>query len=122
MGKKIKIHLKGNGEGTLQCYTSGKLIANYRCLGKPGFPYKKDITVNTNSKQRRHISVEFNNYVMEYCILIHGDRGAYIHAGPNNILENGNQASAGCIHLKKNDAMKVYNWVDQPVRVLTTSI
>ncbi|RUM72468.1 MAG: hypothetical protein DSZ08_00925, partial [Sulfurovum sp.] len=66
MGKRMKIHLRGNGEGILQCYTSGKLIANYKCLGKPGFPYIKDITINTNSKQRRHISVEFNNYVMEY--------------------------------------------------------
>ena len=108
------------GEGTLQCYNSGKLIAQYRCLGKPGFPYIKDITINTNSKQRYHKSIEFGGYLMEYCLLIHGGRGVYIHAGDNNIADN-NGPSAGCIHLEINDARRVYNWVDGSVRILTTS-
>ena len=115
MGKIIKIHLKAKGEGTLYCSELG----TFKCLGKPGFPYKKDITINTNSKQFIHRSAEFGGYEMYYSILIHGLRGVYIHAGSNNIIEN-EGPSAGCIHLKKSDARKVYNWVDTSVRVLTT--
>lgn len=75
--KQMRINFKNNGEGTLRCLGLG----TFQCLGRPGFPYKKDITINTNSKQRVHYSVEYGGYPMHYSILIHGTKGAYIHQG-----------------------------------------
>ena len=118
MSKKINIYLKINGEGRLQCPNLG----TFKCLGKPGYVHypKSTITIrpnNSNEKQRIHFSGEYvdqtgNPYKMEFCLMINFQYGVYIHAGANNLRENGG-VSAGCIHLKREDAQRVFNWVTE---------
>lgn len=122
MNQEIYIILKSNGEGILKC--SG--LGSFKCLGKAGYPFypKNIITVNPNNKndkQRIHYSGEFidssgNPYKMEFCILVNWQKGVYIHAGENTLISNGGP-SAGCIHLKREDAQKVFNWIKTKTRI-----
>jgi len=116
MSNKINIKLSNNGEGILKCDGVG----SFKCLGKGGYPYypKTSITINprnSNDKQRIHHSGEYvdqsgNPYKMEFCLLINWQKGVYIHAGANNLIDNGGP-SAGCIHLKREDAQRVFHSV-----------
>ncbi|UQE03426.1 L,D-transpeptidase [Bradyrhizobium japonicum] len=45
-----------------------------------------------------------------------GQKGIFIHEGPNNLNDNGGE-SAGCIHLAPPDAENFYNWVTGRTRI-----
>jgi len=118
MSKKINIFLTASGEGILRCPG----IGSFKCLGKPGYVHYPKTTIsirpnNSNEKQRVHFSGEYvdqtgSPYKMEFCLMINSRYGVYIHAGANNLRENGGP-SAGCIHLKREDAQRVFNWVTE---------
>jgi hypothetical protein len=110
--KRIEIKFNENGEGTLIAHGLGE----FPCLGKPGLSYPKDVTVTPKEKERLHISKEFDGAEMPFAIRIWGQRGIYIHEGDPTLAANGGP-SQGCIHLKKGDAQKVYDWVTGPTRV-----
>lgn len=110
MAKRISIRFQAKGEGTLTA--DGR---TYACLGQPGRQYPGDLTVTPSDKSLEHWSDEFQ-VLMRYCVLIWGQRGIYIHEGPNNLADNVGP-SAGCIHLGKGDAKAVYDWIDERTRI-----
>lgn len=112
--KRISISFRANGEGTMEC--SG--LGSFPCLGKPGLGYTRDLTVRgivEEDKFDRKFSQEFQVW-MSWAILIMGQRGIYIHEGPDTLSDNGG-ATAGCIHLGMGNAERVYRWVDGRTRI-----
>lgn len=112
MSKLIKITFKENGEGVIEF--DGK---KYDCLGQKGRIYPEDLTVYPKDKKLKHWSKEFKVW-LHYAILIWGQKGIYIHQGPDNIADNGNLDSAGCIHVAEPQVIELYNWLDERTRVL----
>jgi lipoprotein-anchoring transpeptidase ErfK/SrfK len=109
MVKRINILLsRDTGIGTLQCVGG----ASYNCGGMVNFPYPEDSTINVSDKKGTVYSQEFNGAEMPYSILWIGQRGVYIHQWPNLEL------SHGCIHLVGQDAISVYNWVNDKTRIV----
>jgi hypothetical protein len=111
MTKRIEIAFRSNGEGTLTCAGMG----SYPCLGQPGRMYPIDLTVTTADKFEEHYSEEFQ-VLMKWCILIWGQKGIYIHEGPDNLHDN-DGPSAGCIHLGVGNARRVFDWLDERTRI-----
>lgn len=112
--KRVSISFSPNGEGWL---TYGNI--RRPCLGRPDFRYARDLTVQGTigtDKFRRKFSNEFQVW-MDFAVLIMGQRGVYIHEGPDNIADNGGP-SAGCIHLSSPNAEAFYQWIDEPTRIL----
>ena len=112
--KSATVDFDANGEGVLS-FASQSLP----CLGLPGLPYARDLTVKGvvgTDKFRKKYSNEFGVW-MEWAVLIMGNRGIYIHEGADSLATNGGP-SAGCIHLAPGNAEAFYAWVDQPVRIL----
>jgi lipoprotein-anchoring transpeptidase ErfK/SrfK len=57
--------------------------------------------------------------VMNYSILIWGQRGIYIHEWPGRATYAGNGGpTAGCIHVEVGDAKRIYDWVDSKTRIV----
>jgi len=110
----INISFRSNGEGTMECVGLGK----FKVLGQPGRKYPKDITVNETDKERLHKSKEFN-VDMPFAIKIWGQLGIFIHEFPDNLRDNGGP-SAGCVHLSKKNAPKVFNYVAGRTRIKIT--
>ncbi len=110
---RIKIKLGANGEGTLECVGLG----TFKVLGQPNRDYPQDMTVNPSDKEELHISVEFDGIKMPWAILIWGQKGIYIHEMPDNLADNGNRPSEGCIHLSPTNAPKAYDYVQTRTRV-----
>ncbi len=50
----------------------------FSCLGKYGYPYPADSTINTSDKDHNHYSREFN-CELPWAIKLDGTRGIYIH-------------------------------------------
>ena len=107
MGKRITITFKASGEGTLEAHG----FDTFRCLGKPGFPYKREVTVTSNDKFENRWSTQYG-VNMPWAILIHWQRGAFIHEMPATLSSNGGP-TAGCIHLDRGDAERLWNWVNR---------
>lgn len=108
---QVKIAFKANAEGSLTY--GGKTVP---CLGNPTINYTEDLTVQGivgTDKFVSKYSSEFGVY-MNWAVLIMGDRGIYIHEGPDNIADN-DGVSAGCIHLA--DAKSFYDWVTGRTRI-----
>lgn len=108
-----QVAFANSGEGTLSF--GGTTFA---CLGRPGFKYTNDLTVKgevDKDKFRRKYSNEFQVW-MDFAILIMGQKGIYIHEGPDNLEDNGGP-SAGCIHLAPGNAEEFYNWVSGRTRI-----
>lgn len=112
MTKRISISFGQSGEGEMACEGLG----SFACLGQAGRPYPKDLTVAPSDKSAEHWSDDFSA-LMKWCILIWGQKGIYIHEGPDNIKDNGGP-SGGCIHLGSGNAKKVYDWLDERTRIL----
>lgn len=112
MSRMITINFEASGEGVLVA----KKMGDFRCLGRPTFPYKPEVTVNPAGKFRVKRSDEFG-VDMPWAILIHWERGVYIHEMPATLATNGGP-TAGCIHLDKGDAEKVWRYVSGSTRVL----
>ncbi|NCS29232.1 MAG: L,D-transpeptidase [Microcystis aeruginosa F13-15] len=102
---KINIIFKSNGEGTIECVGLG----TFPILGRPGIKYPRDITVTEADKKGTYHSKKYN-VDMPFAILIWGQEGIYIHQFPDNLQENGGP-SAGCIHVSRRNAPKVYEYV-----------
>lgn len=128
MIKRIHIKFNGFGEGQLEC----KGYNTFRCLGKKGLRYPRDLTINPALpfvKRHPYFSEEYVcDYPgigqvsvpcrMNYAILIWGQRGIYIHEWPNRATYVGNGGpTAGCIHVEVGDAKKIYDWVDTKTRI-----
>jgi hypothetical protein len=113
---RINIEISSNGEGTLECVGLGK----FKILGDPTKKYPTDITVDpladAGVKERVHQSREFN-VAMPFAVRIWGQLGIYIHEFPDNLQDNGGP-SAGCIHVGKGNAEKVYNYVVTRTRII----
>ncbi|MET1257014.1 L,D-transpeptidase family protein [Aliikangiella maris] len=116
----------------MKLYRDGNIGA-FRCLGKKGVRYPKDLTINPalpNVKRHPYFSQEYVcDYPgigqigvpcrMNYSILIWGQRGIYIHEWPGRATYVGNGGStAGCIHVEVGDAKKIYDWVDSKTRIV----
>lgn len=106
----VKIDFKENGEGMLRF--NGK---SFPCLGNNTIKYPKDLTITIMDKYRRKYSNEYKVW-MEYAILIWGQRGIYIHLGPDTIASNGG-VSAGCIHVEDPQIVEFYNWITETTRI-----
>jgi L,D-transpeptidase catalytic domain/NlpC/P60 family len=111
MTKSISVAFTANGEGKMACAGLG----TFACLGRPGRQYPTDLTVTPADKSAEHWSTEFH-VLMKFCILIWGQKGIYIHAGPDNLKDNGGP-SAGCIHVGLENARRVYEWLDEQTRI-----
>ncbi len=111
MSKIITITFKESGEGELRA--SG--LGTFPCLGKPGFPYKPEVMIGPNDKFRNKWSSQYE-VNMPWAILVHWERGAFIHEMPATLASNGGP-TAGCIHLDKGNAEKVWHWATGRVRV-----
>ena len=111
MAKVIKIDFRANGEGRLAA--SG--LGTFACLGRPGFPYKREVTVGPGDKFRSKWSSQYQ-VAMPWAILIHWQRGAFLHEMPATLARNGGP-TAGCVHLARGDAERVWRWATGRVRV-----
>lgn len=111
--KNVSISFEPNGEGTLSF--GRRTVA---CLGSPQVSYVKDLTVKGEMDVDKFRTKFSNEYQvdMDFAILIIGQRGIYIHEGPDTIAENGG-VSAGCIHLGPGNAKAFWDWVDGPTRI-----
>lgn len=93
------------------------------CLGMWGFPYPADFTIRpsdrgTAGNGRSAWSSEFSCWLPDAVLLV-GQRGVYLHADITSArgdLSHGN--THGCINLRKGDAVRVYDAITGPVRVL----
>lgn len=112
---RIKIKLRYNGEGELECVGLG----SFKVLGQSGRRYPKDLTIDpTNDpsvKKRLHRSSEFN-VNMPFAIRIWGQVGIFIHEFPDNLRDNGGP-SAGCIHVGRINAERVFNYIVTRTRI-----
>ncbi len=113
MAKRIEITFGSNGEGTLVAHGLG----TFRCLGRPGFPYKPEVMIGPSDKFTRKFSNQYQVW-MPWAMLVHWQRGAYIHEMPATLATNGGP-TAGCIHLDTGDAEKVWSWATGSVFVRT---
>jgi len=110
--KRIEIEFGENGEGRLTAPGLGV----FDCLGRPGFPYKSEVTVRKSDKFVSKFSGEYQVH-MPWAILIHWQRGAYIHEMPARLASNGGP-TAGCIHLDRGPAERVWRYVNGTTRIL----
>lgn len=126
----VKIAFKSNGEGTLTF--GGRKVP---CLGEPGERYPKDLTVKNIEGERgkgdwghadkfklwisREGFVSGTNqpYPMYWSVKLVGDKGIFVHQGPDNLRDN-EGPSGGCIHLAPPNAEDFYNWITGPTRIL----
>lgn len=127
--KRINIRFNHLCEGRMECVGLG----TFRCLGKKGIRYPRDLSINPafpNIKKHPYFSQEYVcDYPnvgeisvpcrMNYSVLIWGQRGIYIHEWPGLATFSGNGGpTAGCIHVEKGDAEKIYNWIDSKTRIV----
>jgi lipoprotein-anchoring transpeptidase ErfK/SrfK len=85
-------------------------------LGKYGYKYPKDSTVNVKDKYKVAHSKEFN-CDLPWAILLDGTHGIYFHEDvTSRDLSHGN--THGCINLVKGDAEDLYNAVTGKTRIL----
>ncbi|RYD67355.1 MAG: hypothetical protein EOP83_03005 [Verrucomicrobiaceae bacterium] len=109
-----KVTFKPKGEGSIRFGSE-----NLPCLGRQGLTYAKDLTIRGivgTDKFPRKWSNEFGVW-MDHAVLIMGQRGIFIHEGPDTINSNYGP-SAGCIHLAPPNAKKFYDWVTGPTRIV----
>ena len=119
--KRININFpdKGSARGTLSCVGG----SSFPCVGKKGYKYPKDSTVNVSDKENPHYSKEFT-CDLPYAIKLDGTHGIYIHEDVTSLNADltasryDDVGSHGCIDLKRGDAAKVYNWVDGKTRIV----
>jgi lipoprotein-anchoring transpeptidase ErfK/SrfK len=114
---RISINLAANAEGTLSY--DGKSLP---CLGKKGMTYPKDV-INSGEDAKEKFKSRYSSEYrvqMEWAILLGWERGLFIHEGPATLKENGGE-SAGCIHIAKPDAEKLWRWVTGPTRITLTA-
>ncbi|MEY9404569.1 L,D-transpeptidase [Bradyrhizobium japonicum] len=110
---QVQIKFGSNAEGTLT-YGSNSV----KCLGQSTRQYPADLTVEGVEgvdKYKLWHSTEFDAD-MPWAVKIWGQKGIFIHEGPNNLNDNGGE-SAGCIHLAPPDAENFYNWVTGRTRI-----
>ena len=114
MAKVIDIKFGPDGEGTLNAVG----LDIFRCLGRPGFPYKSEVTVGPKDKFENRWSSQYS-VNLPWAILVHWQRGAFIHEMPATLVTNGGP-TAGCIHLERGDAERVWRWATGTVRIKTS--
>jgi len=110
---QVQIKFGSNAEGTL---TYGSKSVS--CLGQSTRQYPTDLTVEGVEgvdKYKVWHSSEFG-VDMPWAVKIWGQKGIFIHEGPNNLKDNDGE-SAGCIHLGSPDAEDFYNWVTGRTRI-----
>lgn len=94
---KIKFTGKNTGEGTITFKGT-----TYDCLGKSGYEYPTDSTINIDDKEENHYSKEFK-CDLPWAIRLDGTKGIYFHEDiTSGDLSHGN--THGCINLKSDDA------------------
>lgn len=120
---QVKIEFSANGEGLLS-YGNKKIA----CLGKPNLSYPPDLAVQNIEgvqyqgdyknayKFQMWISSEFNNAEMPWAVKIWGQKGIFIHEGPDTLADNGGP-SQGCIHLRSPNAKDFYDWITGQTRI-----
>jgi hypothetical protein len=110
---QVQITFGNNAEGTLTFGSN-----SVKCLGQSTRQYPTDVTVEGVEgvdKYKLWHSTEFD-VDMPWAVKIWGQKGIFIHEGPNNLKDNGGE-SAGCIHLAPPDAEKCYNWITGRTRI-----
>jgi hypothetical protein len=110
---QAKITFRANGEGTLKFGST-----TVPCLGKPNLAYPVDLSVRGiegTDKFLERRSEEFG-VMMPFAVLIWGQRGIFIHEGPDNLDDNGGP-SQGCVHIATGSAKTFYDWVSGPTRI-----
>ena len=117
MTQRINIVLDGENEqgyGVLSC--GGH---EFRCLGKYGYKYPKDSTINASDKDHNYFSKQFS-CKLPWAIKLDGNKGVYIHecVTPPYDMSHGN--SHGCINLDPEPAEWVYGWIQGRTRVVIT--
>lgn len=111
---QVQIAFGANGEGTLAYGTKSA-----KCLGNVGRAYPTDLTIEGIEGVDKYPvwhSTEFD-VDMKWAVKIWGQKGIFIHEGPNNLNDNGGSDSAGCIHLGAPDAEVFYNWISGRCRM-----
>ena len=93
---------KGHGKMTFEGKT-------YDVVGKPGYQYPKDSTINKSDKDHDHYSKEFNTK-LPYGVKLDGTKGIYVHEDETSGRgDNSHDKTHGCINLKKDEAKEVYD-------------
>lgn len=54
---------------------------------------------------------------MPWAVKIWGQKGIFIHEGPDTIARNDDEPSKGCIHLASPNAKDFYDWITGNTRV-----
>jgi lipoprotein-anchoring transpeptidase ErfK/SrfK len=132
MAKLMTVTFNQLGEGTIECKGYNK----FRCLGRKGQKYKKDITVDPVTDPSIKSPIYYSRTytcgetdsagnespcTMPWAIRLDGREGIYIHEWPLRATYAGNGGPThGCIHLEIGDAKKVYDWVNGRTRIVMT--
>ncbi len=112
--RQIKIVLHVSGEGTLSCDDLGE----FPCLGNSETLYPANV-INGGSEGAEKFPELYSNELdanIEQAILLGWEFGLFIHAGADNLKDN-DGPTAGNIHLARENAKQLYDWLDRPVRI-----
>ena len=105
---------KGHGKMTFEGKT-------YDVVGKPGYQYPKDLTINASDKDHNYHSREFD-VKLPYAVKLDGTEGIYLHEDVTSGMgDNSHGETHGCINLKKDDAKEVYDKINTRTRVTISS-
>ncbi|MCG8652979.1 MAG: hypothetical protein MI861_24270 [Pirellulales bacterium] len=113
--RQINIVLGANGEGTLSCQGLGE----FPCLGNGETRYPANVT-NQGTEGEEKFPELYSNELdanIEQAILLGWEYGLFIHAGADNLQDNGGPTS-GNIQLAQPAAKQLYDWLDGPVQIL----
>ena len=112
---EIRIVLRPDGEGTLACEELGEVP----CLGNATTLYPANV-VNGGGEGEEKFPELYSNELdanIEQAILLGWEFGLFIHAGPDNLSDNGGEPTGGNIQIAPENAQRLYAWISGPVKI-----
>ena len=114
MTRQISIVLRSDGEGTL----SAEDLGEFRCLGNFDTLYPAKV-INGGNEGEEKFPELYSNVLdsnIEHAVLLGWEYGLFIHAGPDNLKDNGGPTQ-GNIQLAPEHAKQLYDWIDGEVQI-----
>ena len=112
--RQINIVLTASGEGTITC----EALGDFPCLGNAETLYPANV-VNGGGEGEEKFPELYSNELdanIHQAILLGWEYGLFIHAGADNIKENGGP-TGGNIQVAQENAKKLYDWLDSPTKI-----
>lgn len=114
MTRQIKITLNSSGEGTI----SADDLGEFPCLGDPETLYPASVS-NGGKEGEEKFPELYSNVLdanIEQAVLLGWEYGLFIHAGADNLADNGGP-TGGNIQLSAENAKSLYDWIDGGIEI-----